>query len=389
MTKIRLRKTRNPRIESGYLWIYNNEISSVSNVEPGEIVEVVTKDGVSFGLAFVNPHSLITLRLLKIEKLESLRDTIRQRLVKAHLLRKKIFPDERCYRLVYSESDLLPGLIIDRYGDYFVLQANSAGMEKLTNFLVECLLEIFPSTKGILAKNNTKFRKYEGLDLYEKVLYGDIPSEIIVEENGIHYVVNLLSSPKTGLFLDQKLNKLFIRQISSGSKVLDCFSSFGGFALNSAKGGAEHITLVDISESAIEIARRNFAINHYVNAEFIVSDALDFLRESYKQKKRWDLVVLDPPSFTKSKENVQSALVGYRQINKYGMRVTKSGGFFATASCSMYVDETTFLKLLKDVAYSQKLALNVIYKGTQSPDHPIYLPMPETKYLKFFVFQIV
>ncbi|MCX7909130.1 MAG: class I SAM-dependent rRNA methyltransferase [Ignavibacteria bacterium] len=389
MEKIRLRTSNIQRIESGHLWIYSNELSFVPKLEPGTIVEVFTPEGKSLGLAFFNPHSLISLRLLKISIVDDVLRTIKFRIYKAKQLREKIFPNENCYRLVYAESDCLPGLIIDRFSDYFVVQVNSAGMEKFIEKIPPILCELFPNCKGIIAKNNTHFRKLEGLDTYEKVLYGEIPEEVIVVESGVKYILNFFEAQKTGLFLDQKLNKRFIRRISSNLRVLDCYSNFGGFALNSALGGARDVTLVDISDNALKYAKKNFELNGLKNGYFVCSDALEFLRTEYQKEKKYDLVILDPPSFTKSKKNVETAIAGYHQINKYAMRVVADNGFLATASCSMHIDEPTFLKIIQDVAFSQKYQLKLIYRGGQAPDHPILLPMPETRYLKFFVFQVL
>jgi 23S rRNA (cytosine1962-C5)-methyltransferase len=388
MEKVRLRANNIPRVESGHLWIYSNELAKVPSLEPGSIVEVFTNDGTSLGLAFFNPHSLIALRLLKISIVQDVSKVFKLRILNAKQLREKIFPTEHCYRLVYAESDCLPGLIIDKYEDYFTLQVNSAGMEKFIEKIVEILLDIFPKCKGIIAKNSTHFRTLEGLEQYEKVLYGEIPQEVIVTESGIKYKVNLLDSQKTGLFLDQKLNKRFIRRISGNLRVLDCYSNFGGFGLNAALGNAKEVTLVDISKSAIETARENFQLNGFKNGNFFCSDALEFMKKEFQDGKKYDLVILDPPSFTKSKKNIQNAIAGYRQINKYAMRIVAPQGFLATASCSMHIDEATFMKIIQDVAYSQKINLKMIYRGGQSPDHPILMSMPETRYLKFFVFQL-
>ncbi|MGB9772032.1 MAG: class I SAM-dependent rRNA methyltransferase [Candidatus Kapaibacteriota bacterium] len=388
MEKIHLRANKIPRVESGNLWIFSNELKSLPKLEPGSIVEVLTAEGNSLGLAFYNPHSLIAVRLLKLSIVDDIAKAIKDRILRAKQLREKIFPNENCYRLVYAESDCLPGLIIDRFADYFVVQVNSAGMEKFIGTIPKILSDLFPNCKGIIAKNTTHFRKLEGLESYEKIIYGEIPEEVTVVESGVKYILNFYESQKTGLFLDQKLNKRFIRRISSNLRVLDCFSNCGGFALNAALGGAKDVTLVDISDIALNYARKNFELNGLKNSTFICDDALDFLRNEFQNKRKYDLVILDPPSFTKSKKSVPTAIAGYRQINKYAMRIVSSNGFLATASCSMHIDEPTFLKIIQNVAFSQKFNLKLIYRGGQSPDHPILLSMPETRYLKFFVFQI-
>ncbi|MFN3306882.1 MAG: class I SAM-dependent rRNA methyltransferase, partial [Candidatus Kapaibacteriota bacterium] len=362
--------------------------ASVPDSNGETIVEVFTANGKSLGLAFYNPHSTIATRLLKIFAGTDVIKVFKQRMQIAKQLRERLFPEESCYRLVYAESDYLPGLIVDRFGDYFSFQINSACMEKFLDKIVEIICEIYPKCKGIIAKNKSQFRLLEGLENYEKVIHGKIPEEVLIAENGIKYILNFYQSQKTGLFLDQKMNKRFIRSISQNLTVLDCFSNFGGFAMNAAVGGAKKLVLVDISETAINYAKKNFELNRLKNAEFICSDALEFLRNEYRSGNKYELVILDPPSFTKTKRNVQSAIAGYRQINKYAMRIVAENGFLATASCSMHIDELTFLKIIQDVASSQKFQLKLIYRGGQAPDHPVLLSMPETRYLKFFVFQI-
>lgn len=387
MTKVYIKTKYINKIKSGYLWVFDNQIEFDPSADKGEIVEVFSKNGESFGLAFYNPISKIRLRLLKSAIDCSISDIIRERIRISNQLRLRLFPNEDVYRLAFSESDFLPGLIIDRYGDYFVIQTNSAGMENQIDTIIETLIQLFPECKGIYAKNTTPFRRLEGLHLYEKVIYGTIPDEIIVVDAGIKYRLSILTSQKTGLFLDQRMNHLFIRNLAKGLDVLDCYCNVGGFGLNALKGGANQVTFLDISKTAIEDSQTNCSLNGFQNVEFKKENAKDFLRNSYKQGRKWDLIILDPPSFGKNKSNIQNAIAGYSQINKYALRVLKTNGFLATASCSNIVDEVTFEKILKKVAYTQNIDLRLVFRGTQSPDHPILFAMPETRYLKFFVFQ--
>lgn len=375
------------KIKYGYPWIFAKQVESEIEASLGEIVELVTKDGYSLGLAFYNPHSKVRLRLLNCPTRTNIKDIIHQRISTANKLRQLLFPDSNLYRVVYGESDLLPGLIVDRYGDYFVLQINSAGMENLLELIVESICLLFTNCKGVFAKNTTSFRELEGLPKYEKVLYGTFPNGIFVEENGIVYRLELLSSQKTGIFLDQRLNRLLIRNLSNQLDVLDCFCNIGGFGLNALKGGARKVTFVDVSKNATEDAKKNCMLNGFSNAEFIQDDVNDFLRKSYRQGRKWDLIILDPPSFGKSKSTMRGAITGYSQINKYSIRLLNSGGFLATACCSLWMDEARFERLIQKIAFSQKTNLRLVFRGMQSPDHPILISMPETKYLKFFVFQ--
>ncbi len=387
MEQIRLKTKIPKRVAEGHLWIFSNELESIPKLQKGEIVKVVDKGGLSLGIGFYNPHSLIAIRLLKCSEQSNFGDILKARIFEAKKLREKIFPDEECYRLVYSESDFLPGLIVDKYGYYFVIQTNSAGMENLLDIVVNRLVELFPNTKGILVKNISYFRKLEYLDEYQQVAYGEVPSEIEILESGIKYRVNLLDSQKTGLFLDHRLNRKFLRNLSANMDVLDCYTNYGAFGLNCAFGKAKQVTCVDISGTALERAKLNFEMNGFKNYELIESDVLEFLKKSFKSNRKWDIVVLDPPSFAKSKKSVKQALLGYAQINKYALRVLNEYGFLATASCSMHIDEDTFLQLIKRVAFAQSVGLKLIYRGSQSPDHPISASMPETNYLKFFIFQ--
>lgn len=387
MKTIYLKTPISNKIKYGYPWFVANQVESELETSPGEIVELVTKDGYSLGLAFYNPHSKIRLRLLNCPIGSNLKDIIHQRIATANKLRQRLFPDSNLYRVVFGESDLLPGLIIDRYGDYFVLQINSAGMENLLDLIVKSICLIFPNCKGIFAKNTTPFRVLEGLPKYEKILFGTIPNSIFVEENGITYRLALLASQKTGVFLDQRLNRLLIRNLSNQLDVLDCYCNIGGFGLNALKGGARKVTFVDISKYALEDAKKNCVLNGFYNAEFIQDDVNDFLRKSYLQGKKWDLIILDPPSFGKSKSKVRGAIAGYSQINKYSIRLLNLGGFLATASCSLWMDESRFERTIQRTAFSQKTNLRLVFRGMQSPDHPVFISMPETKYLKFFVFQ--
>lgn len=387
MKKIFLKTPISNKIKYGYLWIFANQLESELEASLGEIVELGTRDGYSLGLAFYNPHSKIRLRLLNCPTGANIKDIIHQRIATANKLRQLLFPKSNIYRVVFGESDLLPGLIIDRYEDYFVLQINSAGMENLLDLIVESICSLFPNCKGIWAKNTTSFRALEGLPKYEKILYGSIPSSMFVDENGITYRLELLSSQKTGLYLDQRLNRFLIRNLSNQLDVLDCYCNVGGFGLNALKGGARKVTFVDVSKYAIKDAKENCSLNGFCNAEFIKDDVNDFLRKSYREGKKWDLIILDPPSFGKSKSKMRAAIAGYSKINKYSIRLINSGGFLATASCSLWIDEARFERLIQKIAFSQKANLRLVFRGIQSPDHPILISMPETRYLKFFVFQ--
>lgn len=387
MEKIVIKKNSQKRLKSGSLWIYSNELISIPEYPSGTVVEVISEDGNNYGAGFFNPHSLIAVRLLLTENEPDL-EFFRERIAEAHNLRKRVFPEEISYRLVFGESDFLPGLVIDKYENYFALQFFSAGMEIRKELITKSLLELFPDTIGIIEKNSFRARKNEGLNQYEKVVFGEIPDEITISENGIKYSFSLNESQKTGFYLDQKENRLFIRKISKDLKVLDCYCNLGGFALNSALGGAKEVIGIDSSENIIQFARKNAAINNLGNVEFIKSDVEIFLQSELKKENHWNMIILDPPSFAHSKKDVASAKRGYSKINNLAIKLLKTGGWLVSSSCTQYIYEEVFHEIIKNEAKKLNRRLRLIHRGMQSPDHPILESIPETKYLKFFVFQV-
>ena len=280
-----------------------------------------------------------------------------------------------------------PGLVIDKFEDCFAMQVLSYGIENTLEMIIAALLRLFPETKGIALKNNSSLRSLEGLPLYEKVIYGEIPDSVVISENGIKLEVSILSGQKTGYFFDQKINRLFLQNVSKDFQILDCFCNQGGFALNAAVGGAKRAVGVDVSENAVQNAIQNAKINNLSNAEFIKADVFDFLDEEIKRKAKWDAILLDPPAFAKNKKRVPMAKRGYAEINSKALKLIKKGGFLFTSSCSQHIYEDVFLEIIAKEAAKQKRNLRMIFRGEQSPDHPILIAMPETRYLKFFAFQ--
>lgn len=388
MEKIVVKKGCQKRIKSGSLWIYSNEITKIHKYQPGTIVDVVSEDGNNYGVGFYNPDSLISVRLLQFDK-EPDFDFFRNRLQKAIDFRKRILPHSSSFRLVFGESDLLPGLIIDKYEQYFAVQYFSAGMELRRELIIECLLSLFPETQGIIEKNSLRARKNEGLNQYEQVVFGEIPEEIIIIENEIRYSFSLLESQKTGFFLDQKENRLFVRRIAKDLNVLDCYCNLGGFALNSALGGAKSVIGVDSSNGIIKYAQNNAFLNNLNNVKFIKSDVEKFLISQINQENSMDMIILDPPSFAHSKKDVPAAKRGYSKINGLALRLIQPGSWLVTSSCTQYIYEDVFYEIITKEASKQNMNLRLIYRGMQSSDHPILVSMPETKYLKFFVFQVI
>ena len=394
MEQIYIKKNSDRRIKHGHQWFFSNELLALPKLDSGTLVEVICKTESgdrqfinNYGLAFYNPQSLISLRLLNCAETFN-REVIRERIVIADNYRKRFFGTETMYRLTYGESDNLPGLVIDRYGDYFSIQTLSAGIEHFLNEIVGVLYELFPETKGIIEKNTSKQREYEGLELREGILAGSIPEEIYQTENDIKLAISLESGQKTGYFLDQRLNRLFVQSISKELKVLDCFCNQGGFALNAAKGGAEEITGIDISAEAISRAGHNAALNNFTNCKFITADVADFMRTEIENKQSWDMIVLDPPAYTKSKKTIYTALAGYAKINRLALQLLSPGGFLVSSSCSQLISEEMFADAISKEAAKAGRRLTLAFRGQQSPDHPILTGMPETQYLKFQCYRV-
>lgn len=388
MNILKLKKNADKRIASGHCWIFSNELTEIPRLEPGTIVEIVSQKGESFGKAFYNPNSLIAARLLfhhgEIDK-----EFFNKRIFAALNQRRQLLPYENSFRLVFGESDFLPGLIVDKFGDYLSLQTISAGMDCRLNMITESLLEVLPETKGIIQKNNSSLRSYEGLPMIEGTIFGIIPENIEITDCGMKVSVSLSAAQKTGYYFDQRYNRLFLRNMSKGKKVLDCFTNLGGFALNAALGGAKFATGVDSSSGAITGAKNNAKLNNINNAEFIESDVIDLLKSENASEKKWDVVVLDPPAFAKSKKTVKAAIGGYANINRLALKIIDNGGYLASASCSQHISEELLFDIISAEAAKQGKMLKLVFRGGQPPDHPILTAMPETQYLKFFVFQVI
>ncbi|MCL5991995.1 MAG: class I SAM-dependent rRNA methyltransferase [Bacteroidetes bacterium] len=385
MEKLFIKRNHDKRIKEGHLWIFSNELESIPDLPSGSIVGIYTSNHTNLGLGFYNPHSLIAVRLLKTYSTINT-DFFLERFKSALELRKRLNNTEIC-RLVFGESDLLPGLIVDKYGDYLSIQILSAGMENFTDSIIEAILKVLPETKGIIAKNNSKLRVLEGLPLEEKVLFMDIPDEIITKENGINLSISLKQSQKTGYFLDQTENRKFIMSISKDLNVLDCYCNQGGFALHSAQGHAKEIICIDSSNTALVKAKRNAELNSFNNINFFESDVPEFFSRELSRDSKWDLIILDPPAFAKSKKDVRNASKGYAKINRLALQLLSEGGFLSTSSCSHHITEETFYEIIIREAVRLNIQLRLIHRGSQAPDHPALASMPETKYLKFFAFQ--
>lgn len=386
-----LKQKAERRIQGGHLWIFDDETEKPPDeFVAGSLVKVVNSRGRSLGVGIANPNSTIYVRLLLSDTENLSSEFFTERIAQAKKRRELLLPaGEETYRAVFGESDLLPGLIVDKYDDYFAVQTFSVGMDSAKNAIVEAIRTVFPSVKGIVEKNETRMRQLEGLPAVEGVLWGEIPDVINTSENGLKLGIDVLGGQKTGYFLDQRPNRAEVRRLAFGRRVLDCFTNQGGFALNAALGGATSVTGVDISQNAVEICRRNATLNNIAVADFIKSDAFDFLKSQAKSGERYDMIILDPPAFTKSKKNIAQAARGYAEINRLAMKMLPPGGLLATASCSHHISEEYFIEIIRQQAASLYRRMRFAYRGMQSPDHPALLGMPETRYLKFLIFEMV
>lgn len=369
------------RIQNGNPWIYANELEKLPDIESGSIVHVFDKTGKKFGVGFYNKNSLIAVRLLFSNDISYY--LIKLRIELAISIRQRLIDNSNYCRLVFGESDFLPGLTIDKYGDYLSIEIYSAGFELIKHQVVKALIEIYPNLKGIIQKNGSSWRQREGLSQDDEILYGNIPEIVEIEENGIKYNIDLIKGQKTGYFYDQRFNRNFLQQISKNANVLDLFCNQGGFALNAAKGGARKVVGVDIQRNVIENARSNIILNNFNNIEFVEQDALSYLKQNVE---KYDIIISDPPAFTKSKKNVPEAIGAYYSINRWAIKNLVNDGILLTSSCSYHIFEEKFYETIQQAAQKNKRKLRLIYRGLQSPDHPILDALPETKYLKFFGF---
>jgi 23S rRNA (cytosine1962-C5)-methyltransferase len=373
------------RLRSGHLWVYRSDVRS-AQAEPGAVVRLTDERGNFFGRAFYSDKSQISIRLLTREDVSIDRAFFAARIRRAAAYRELVVGNSDACRLVYSEADLLPSVIVDRYGDYFVLQTLSQSSDRLKGLFVEILVELF-SPKGVVERNDPKVRMLEGLDQRVSTLYGEVPPEVLAKENGVTFVCDLAKGQKTGSFLDQRENHWAARRYASGD-VLDCFSYQGGFALTVADKCA-HVEGIDMAPAAIEAARRNQQLNSISNAHFREGNTFDLLKEYDEAGRRFNMVILDPPAFAKNRDSIPAARRGYKEINLRALKLLKPGGFLLTCSCSYHITEPLFLQILAEAANDARKNIVVVERRTQAQDHPILLTMPETHYLKCLIVRVL
>ena len=390
MAKFFLRKKIGDRVVNGHPWIFGNELGDTEGTaEPGDIVEVYSYNGSFVGKGYINPASQIRIRLLTRDKAEVIDNQFFYNRIKdAWEYRKLLGYIENC-RLIFGEADQLPALIIDKFNDYLVVQTLALGIEKWKDAIVAALQKVF-SPKGIYERNDVPVRTLEGMPQIKGFLSDPFDTNIIINENGLRFHVDIENGQKTGYFLDQQDNRRAIQHIVNDADVLEAFCYTGTFSMHAAKYGAKSVLGLDISENAVATARKNAELNGYDSiCKFEAVNAFDVLKQWSKEGKRYDTVMLDPPAFTKSRENIQKAVTGYKEINLRAMKLIKPGGFLVTASCTNLVTPQMFLDTIAAAAKDAKRNLRQVEWRTQSSDHPILWNVPATQYLKFLIVQVL
>jgi 23S rRNA (cytosine1962-C5)-methyltransferase len=386
MNNITVTKRGADRIRRGHLWIYSSDVADTSDAAGGSIVRVQDEHRNFIGQAFYSDSSQIALRFLTTADESIDRDWWRRRIRETAARRPNGGQETNAYRLIYSEGDLLPSIILDRYSDVLVLQTLSQGSEAVKPLLVELLIEEF-SPRAIIERNDVRVRQHEGLELLTGTLYGEAPAEFEILQDGIRFLVAPLSGQKTGSFLDQRENRLAARKAARG-RALDCFTFNGAFALQLA-AACDNVIGIDISAEAVAAARRNAQINNITNAEFCEANVFDALREMEAAGERFDTIVLDPPAFAKNRASIAPAARGYKEINLRAIKLLNPGGVLVTCTCSYHMSEELFLKLIAEAANDAHRRVQLLEKRTQASDHPILFGVPETYYLKCVIARVV
>ncbi|MBE0658361.1 MAG: class I SAM-dependent rRNA methyltransferase [Bryobacteraceae bacterium] len=374
------------RLESGHLWVYSSDVSNRGKAEAGGIVHLTSQRGRFLGTALYSSTSQITLRLLSPGRIDSIEQFLAARLSDAFEHRKRVVNDSECYRLVHADGDLLPALVVDRYGDYFAVQFLNQAMDRLTPEVSACLENLFQPI-GIMARNDAAVRRLEELPLETKVIQGEVPAKVEVKMNGLRFLADLAGGQKTGIYLDQRENYLAAARYARG-RVLDCFTSTGGFALHLART-CETVEAVDSSATALAAAAVNRDANALTNIDFREADVFHLLSGYVSARRSFDAIVIDPPAFAKNKATVDQAIRGYRDLNLRALRLLGKGGVLVTCSCSYHVSEADLLTVTAEAALDAGKRLRVLERRAQAADHPILLTVPETHYLKCLIFEVV
>ena len=391
---VTLKKGEGRTIKAGGAWIFDNEIDTITGrFKNGEIVTVHDFDGYPMGKGFINQNSKIRVRMMTRKPDQEIDDAfLRMRVKNAWEYRKTTVDTSSC-RVIFGEADFLPGFVVDKYEDVLVVECLALGMEQFKEKIVEILKELLEEDgiqiRGVYERSDANERKKEGLSKVKGFIGEEFDTNVEIVENDVHYLVDVVNGQKTGFFLDQKYNRLAMQRICKGKKVLDCFTHMGTFALNAGIAGAADVTGLDISEYAVSQAETNARLNHLENTvHFREANVLDELPKLAQAGEQYDVVILDPPAFTKSREATKNAIKGYREINMKGLKLVKYGGYLATCSCSHFMTQELLAKTVKEAAKATHKRLRQVEFRTQSPDHPILWAADESYYLKFFIFQV-
>ena len=392
---VTLKKGEGRTIKAGGAWIFDNEIDTITGrFKNGEVVTVHDFDGYPMGKGFINQNSKIRIRMMTRKPDQEIDESFLKMRVKNAWEYRKTTVDTSSCRIIFGEADFLPGLVIDKYEDVLVVECLALGMEQfkeiIVNFLKEILAEDGIKIRGVYERSDANERTKEGLSKVKGFIGDAFDTNVEIVENGVHYMVDVANGQKTGFFLDQKYNRLAMQRICKGKKVLDCFTHMGTFALNAGIVGAADVTGLDISEYAVSQAEANARLNHLENnVHFRQANVLDELPKLAQAGEKYDVVILDPPAFTKSREATKNAIKGYREINMKGLKLVKDGGYLATCSCSHFMTQDLLAKTVKEAAKATHKRLRQVEFRIQAPDHPILWAADESYYLKFFIFQVV
>jgi 23S rRNA (cytosine1962-C5)-methyltransferase len=387
---LRLKKNEDRRLRMGHVWIYSNEIdiktTPLKNFTPGQEVRVEAHDKSTFGIAYINPHSLISARLISRSGLARLDQAfLCKRLKDALSGRERLFA-KPFYRLVFGESDGLPGLVVDRFGDDLVVQINTAGMEMKKDEIIAALRKTIPSTTSILLRNDSPSRLHEGLDTYVTAAFGTPPKHVLLEENGTSFYAPLWEGQKTGWFYDHRLNRSRLKDYVEGQRVLDVFSYLGGWGIQAAKFGACEVVCLDISTLAAQAIADNAKLNQVEDkVSVICEDVFIGLKNLHQTKEKFDVIILDPPAFVKKQKDKKEGLIAYQRVNEAALKLLNPGGILISCSCSMHVEYDDLLQVLRRASFNTSTELQIVERGHQAPDHPVHPAIVETDYLKMIM----
>jgi 23S rRNA (cytosine1962-C5)-methyltransferase len=383
---VRVNRKAADRIQSGHLWIFASDVIDRGAAQPGDSVRVIDFKGRGIGTAHYSSTSQISLRMLSSQVEAIGQAFLRTRIEAAYEYRKRVVANSDAYRLIHAEGDLLPGLIVDRYGDWLVMQLLDQGMDRISADLAQVLTEVL-QPRGIVARNDVSVRAKEDLPLETRIVAGEIPEHVEVRMNGMTWRADLMRGPKTGIFLDQRQNYIAVRRYARG-RALDCFTATGGFALHMASR-CDSVEAVDSSAGTLEVARANAIANETSNVAFKQADVLEYLPSLVAARRVFDIVVVDPPAFTKSRSALEGAVRGYKEVNLRALRLLERGGVLVSCSCSHHMSEAHLFEVIADAALDCGKRLRVLERRTQAQDHPILLTVPETHYLKCLIFEVI